>query len=123
MHVGLWSRTSVRKVVDGELNIKHLILIAYCLGLAIGIHLLNLLAIPFIALIIFFKYKKISFYNIFVLMISTGSVFVVIYLGIIKGLPSIANKTNSVVVVILFILITAISTIISNINFNTSTST
>ena len=114
----VWLILKWAKNFNEKFNIKYLILIAYCLGLAIGIHLLNLLAIPFIALIIFFKYKKISFYNIFVLMISTGSVFVVIYLGIIKGLPSIANKTNSVVVVILFILITAISTIISNINFN-----
>ena len=44
--------------------LKYLILIAYCLGLAIGIHLLNLLAIPFIALIIYFKsIQKISFYK------------------------------------------------------------
>ena len=36
-------------------HIKYLILISYCIGLAIGVHLLNLLAIPFIALIIFYK--------------------------------------------------------------------
>ncbi|HCK98481.1 MAG TPA: hypothetical protein DHW42_00025 [Candidatus Marinimicrobia bacterium] len=39
---------------------RYLLLIAYIIGLAIGIHLLNLLAIFFIALIIYFKRTKIS---------------------------------------------------------------
>ena len=34
-------------------KVKYLILISYCIGLAIGVHLLNLLALPFIALIVF----------------------------------------------------------------------
>ncbi len=39
---------------------RYLLLIAYIMGLAIGIHLLNLLAIFFIALIIYFKRYSIS---------------------------------------------------------------
>ena len=39
---------------------RYLLIIAYIIGLAIGIHLLNLLAIFFIALIIYFKRRKIS---------------------------------------------------------------
>src|SRR6056297_2893417 len=39
---------------------RYILIIAYIMGLAIGIHLLNLLAIFFIALIIYFKRKKIS---------------------------------------------------------------
>jgi len=39
---------------------RYLLLIAYIMGLAIGIHLLNLLAIFFIALIIYFKRTEIS---------------------------------------------------------------
>ena len=39
---------------------KYLLIIAYIMGLAMGIHLLNLLAIFFIALIIYFKRTKIS---------------------------------------------------------------
>ncbi|MDO9547623.1 MAG: DUF2723 domain-containing protein, partial [Candidatus Marinimicrobia bacterium] len=39
---------------------KYLLIIAYIIGLAMGIHLLNLLAIFFIALIIYFKRTKIS---------------------------------------------------------------
>lgn len=39
---------------------RYLLLIAYLVGLAIGVHLLNLLAIFFIALIIYFKKYQIS---------------------------------------------------------------
>lgn len=39
---------------------KYLLLIAYIVGLAIGVHLLNLLAIFFIALIIYFKKYQVS---------------------------------------------------------------
>jgi len=39
---------------------KYLLLIAYLIGLAIGVHLLNLLTIFFVALIVYFKRYKIS---------------------------------------------------------------
>ena len=39
-------------------NIRYILLIAYLMGLAIGVHLLNLLAIPFIGLIIYFSASK-----------------------------------------------------------------
>ena len=45
-------------------NVRYVLIIAYMLGLAIGIHLLNLLALPFIALIVYFnkyEFKIISF--------------------------------------------------------------
>ena len=61
----VWLILKWSKNYNDKSSVKYLILIAYCLGLAIGIHLLNLLAIPFIALIIYFKsIQKISFYNI-----------------------------------------------------------
>ena len=97
---------------------KYLILIFYCIGLAIGIHLLNLLAIPFIALIIFFKYfpkNKINLYKIVILGMSTGLCFLIIYKGIIKGLPSIINKTQNPIILYIFFAAIIISTIIVNI--------
>ena len=115
----VWLILKWAKNIDNQYSIKYLILISYCLGLAIGIHLLNLLAIPFIGIIIFFKYtskyQKISIYNILGFSIGTGLAFIIIYLGIIKGLPSIANKTNSMLVIIIFITITIVAMLISNI--------
>ena len=73
-------------------NVRYILIIAYMFGLAIGIHLLNLLALPFIALIIYFdKYEpKVS---TFIGTIGiTLMVFITIYLGVIKGLPNMANS-------------------------------
>ena len=45
---------------DSEHNERWLVLIAYMFGLAIGVHLLNLLAIFFVALIVYFKKTEFS---------------------------------------------------------------
>ena len=41
-------------------NVRYLLIIIYMFGLAIGVHLLNLLTLPFVALIIYFKRFKFS---------------------------------------------------------------
>jgi len=102
-------------------HVKYLILISYFIGLAIGIHLLNLLAIPFIALIIFYKIKNsdhIRMKHYLLLSVVTGLIFVIIYKGIIKGLPSIANKISDPTLLIIFLITAIISTILININLN-----
>lgn len=56
----VWLILAWEEKVDQPGHERYLLIIAYLVGLAIGIHLLNLLAIFFIALIIYFKRKKIS---------------------------------------------------------------
>ena len=71
---------------------KWLILIAYLSGLAIGVHLLNLLVIPSIALIYYFKrYKATVWGSLLVFTIGVILVAFVMY-GIIQGIISIASK-------------------------------
>ena len=104
-------------------HIKYLILISYCIGLAIGVHLLNLLAIPFIALIIFYKLNDsniIKPIHYFFLSISTGLIFIVIYKGIIKGLPSVANKISDPTILILFLIVAILASILINLNLKTN---
>ena len=72
-------------------NYRYVLMIAYMLGLATGIHLLNLLALPFIALIIYFKNYKLSIEGIVGTIFATAISFIIIYLGIIKGIPNLAN--------------------------------
>ena len=69
----------------------YLLMIAYLMGLALGVHLLSLLTLPVVALIIYFKKFKITLKSFLVLMAITGAVFLFIYLGIVKGLPGLAN--------------------------------
>ncbi len=64
---------------------KWLILIAYLMGLSIGVHLLNLLTIPAIVLVYYFHKYEFSWKGfIIALLISVGALAVVLY-GIIPG--------------------------------------
>ena len=60
--VVFWAILKWEEVADTPYAFRWLILIAYLMGLSIGVHLLNLLAIPAITYIVYFKkYKKIDF--------------------------------------------------------------
>ena len=71
---------------------RWIILIAYLMGLSIGVHLLNLLCIP--AIVLVYYYKK--FHNptlkgmIYALLISFAIVFIILY-GIVQGLVEVAG--------------------------------
>ena len=69
----------------------YLLMIAYLMGLALGVHLLSLLTLPVVALIIYFKKFKITLKSFLLVMATTGAVFLLIYLGIVKGLPGLAH--------------------------------
>ena len=60
------------------------------IGLATGIHILNLLTLPFVALIIYFKKLPFNWKTFLITMGITGLAFLVIHNGIIKGLPKLA---------------------------------
>ncbi len=84
---------------------RYLVIIAYIFGLAIGIHLLNLLAIFFVALIVFFERfdqpewssgKRFS--KILIAGLIASVAFFSIYPGIILWLPELANKLDSLVI-------------------------
>lgn len=64
---------------------RWLILIAYLLGLSIGVHLLNLLAIPAIVLIYYFRKYKPSFKGILVAVVATAGILGGLIYGIIPG--------------------------------------
>ena len=71
---------------------KWIILIAYMMGLSIGVHLLNLVAIPALALIIYFKkYKNITLLGVSLSLSISLLIVGIIVEGIIPGLPSMAS--------------------------------
>ena len=85
---------------------RFILIISYILGLATGIHLLNLLAVPFMGMIVYFKYREFSWKSFFMLMGIVASIFFTIYLAIIKGLPKLALNIgiNGLVIVILLVV-------------------
>lgn len=77
---------------DADYNERWLVLIAYMFGLAIGVHLLNLLALFFVALIVYFKKKDFTLFT-FVIMGAIAIVsFLLVYPFTIQTLPDWADK-------------------------------
>lgn len=71
---------------------RWLILIAYMMGLSIGVHLLNLVTIPVLGLIMYFKNKEeVTRWGVISTLLISGAVIILIMVGVIPGLPSIAG--------------------------------
>lgn len=70
---------------------RWLILIAYLMGLSIGVHLLNLLAIPAIVLVYYFKKYEVNTAGIFKALAISLIILIVMMYGIISGLMRIGT--------------------------------
>ncbi|NMM48845.1 glycosyltransferase family 117 protein [Marinigracilibium pacificum] len=89
----VWAMLKWELVEDERMANRWLLLIAYMVGLSIGVHLLNLVTIPALALIMYFKHSKNSTLTGGVITMVVGLIIVgVIQVGIIPGLPSIAGQ-------------------------------
>lgn len=82
-----WAILQWEKVADQTHSSRWLILIAYLMGLSIGVHLLNLLAIPAIVFVYYFKNypysRKGVFYASLVAVVLLGSFIYAIVPGVI----------------------------------------
>ena len=76
---------------DEEGSDKWLILIAYLMGLSIGTHLLNLLTIPAIVLVYYFRRHEFSWKGVCGAFGISVAILAVILYGIIPGVPTIAG--------------------------------
>ena len=68
---------------------KYLILIAYCIGLSIGIHLLSILALPSIFLLYYFRKHSFQLNKFIIFIIISSLIFFIIYPVTVKKLPSL----------------------------------
>ena len=81
---------------------RWLIVIAYLYGLAIGVHLLSLLSIFFVAIIVYFQHferpewdGKQTFIGLVVAALISCGVFLLIYPGIVRILPALARDMGA----------------------------
>ncbi len=97
-----------------------LVLVAYLFGLAIGVHLLSLLAVFFIALILFFEEfdrpewtqrgapawrSRKRWGGILVALLVAAIAFLIVYPGIIQKLPDFAGRTGAPLVTLFAVVI------------------
>jgi len=86
-------------------NERYLLIIVYMIGLAIGVHLLNLLALPFIAMVIYFRKFDFKLKTFLATIFITLGVYVFINHGIINGLPKLLGSIGLNMVVLITISI------------------
>lgn len=70
-------------------NERWLMILMYMMGLSIGVHLLNLLALFAIALVYYYRRYEFNLKTFIGLMVISSGLFFLIYPGIIKGLPEL----------------------------------
>ncbi len=87
-----WAILKWERISDESKANRWLILIAYMMGLSIGVHLLNLVTIPALAMIYYYKKYQPSTMGFVATMLVSGLIIVTIMTGIIPGLPSLAGS-------------------------------
>ncbi|MFY0624824.1 MAG: DUF2723 domain-containing protein [Reichenbachiella sp.] len=89
----VWAMLKWENLEEGALQNRWMILIAYMIGLSIGVHLLNLVTLPALGLIYYFKKRENpSLRGIITTMVASGGIILIIMEGVIPGLPSLAAK-------------------------------
>jgi hypothetical protein len=87
-----WAVLKWENVADEKYSNRWLILIAYLMGLSIGVHLLNLLAIPAIAIVYYFRKYTYSHKGLIATFAISVVILGIIQYGIIQGIFAIAGK-------------------------------
>lgn len=88
----VWAMLKWELIEDESKANRWLLLIFYMMGLSIGVHLLNLVTIPALSLIYYFKkYRPTPWGVVAAMLISLAIIFFINEL-IIPGLPSLAGK-------------------------------
>jgi hypothetical protein len=90
--VVFWAILKWERIADRPGSDRWLILIAYLMGLSIGVHLLNLLAIPAIVLVYYFRNYKVSAAGIVSAMLISFVILAVVLYGIIPGFVEVAAQ-------------------------------
>ncbi len=87
-----WSILKWENVADEKHADRWLILIAYLMGLSIGIHLLNLLAIPAIAFVYYFRKHTFSIKGFSIALVISFVLISFVMWGIIPGIAKTSSQ-------------------------------
>ena len=87
-----WAILKWDAVADEPLADRWLIFIAYMMGLSIGVHLLNLVTIPAMAYVYYFRRHSFSAKGAILTFLVSLVILGVIQVGVITGLPGLANS-------------------------------
>ena len=87
-----WAILKWDAVATEKHSVRWIVFIAYLMGLSIGVHLLNLLAIPAMVFLYYFKIRELNFKNFAIASGFSVLVLGIVQFGIIPGTVSLGAK-------------------------------
>jgi hypothetical protein len=87
-----WAILKWENVADEKRADKWIILIAFLMGLSIGVHLLNLLAIPAIVLVYYFRKFEFTWKGFSISLVTSIVLLALLMYGIMPGVVTISSK-------------------------------
>ena len=87
-----WAIIKWEDVAEEKYADRWIILIAFLMGLSIGVHLLNLLAIPAIVLVYYFKKFEFSWKGLLISLAASVIMLSLLMYGIMPGVVTISSK-------------------------------
>jgi hypothetical protein len=87
-----WAILKWEDVADEKYSDRWLILIAYLMGLSIGVHLLNLLAIPAIGMVYYFRKFKFTRKGFVIALSASIVILALLMYGIMPGIVTFSSK-------------------------------
>ncbi len=88
----VWAMLKWEENADKKTSVRWLILIAYLMGLSVGVHLLNLLAIPAIAFIFYYRKYQTSAKGFIITGIVSLLILAIVMYVIIPGVVSLSSS-------------------------------
>jgi len=88
----VWAIFKWEQVADEKHHFRWLIFIAFMIGLSIGVHLLNLLTIPALSFVYYFKKFKVTTRGIILNLLISFFVLAFIMYFLIPGIPQLAGQ-------------------------------
>jgi hypothetical protein len=86
-----WTILKWEDAADEKYSNRWLILIAYLMGLSIGVHLLNLLAIPALGMVYYFRKYTVTRKGVIIAILTSMVILAAVLYGIIQGVFVVAS--------------------------------
>jgi hypothetical protein len=86
-----WAILKWERVADEPHADRWIVFIAYLVGLSVAVHLLNLLSIPAIGMVYYYRRYKATTMGALIAFVVSCVILGVVQVGILQGLPSIAG--------------------------------
>ncbi|HBH85889.1 MAG: hypothetical protein A2X05_11420 [Bacteroidetes bacterium GWE2_41_25] len=90
--VVFWAILKWEDVADEKYADRWIILIAFLMGLSIGVHLLNLLALPAIVLVYYFRKYEFSWKGLAISLAASVVILALVMYGVMPGVVTISSR-------------------------------